>query len=241
VQTILAGHSTWVALVVMVVLLAFASMQWVGLVWKDEAAVKNAFQDFERSLVAKKTEVEVSLGGNPRELLKAAQQEPATSAATPAAASEKSRGDTRIPSASPAVINLLSPENGGHIIVADTEAWSDTIDGKEDNFGIMREWAVYGFKNEGLAKFDTFKAWIPSTNIENFKEFELLAGNDSPTGKFELIGKFQTQNFRFFKDPWQEFKFRGVTARYLKVKVISNYGGGRTVGWEFQLLGVLGK
>jgi hypothetical protein len=241
VQTILAGRSTWVALVVLGLLLALVSVQWAGLVWKDEASLKNAFQDFERSLVTKKTQIEVSLGGNPGELLKTDQQKPTSSVATPTAASEKP-GDKRMPSASPAVFNLLSPENGGHLIVADNKNWSYTIDG-EDSWGYIGEWAVYGFKNDASALFDTFKVLVQETTSSNLKEFELLAGNDSPTGKFESIGKFQTQNLRFFNDSWQAFKFPPVKARYLKVKKISAHGGDSyPVGvYEFQLLGVLGK
>ena len=73
----------------------------------------------------------------------------------------------------------------------------------------------------------------------NLKEFELLAGNDSATGKFESIGKFQTQNVRFFKDPYQGFKFPPVKARDFKVKVISSHGFSSVAVYEFQLLGVL--
>ena len=71
------------------------------------------------------------------------------------------------------------------------------------------------------------------------KEFELLAGNDSATGKFESVGRFQTQNMRFFKNPYQEFNFPAVRARYLKVKVISSNGFSSVGVYEFQLLGVL--
>src|SRR4030095_10251340 len=147
---------------------------------------------------------------------------------------------TRIPSASSAVINLLSPENGGQIIVADTKDWSYTIDGNDKSYGYIGQWVVYGFKNDGSAMFDTFKVWIPGTAATNLKEFELLAGNDSPTGKFESIGKFQPQNLRFFKDPWQEFRFPPVKAKYLKLNVISTYGS-IPAAYEFQLLGVLEK
>jgi hypothetical protein len=72
------------------------------------------------------------------------------------------------------------------------------------------------------------------------KEFELLAGNDSPTGRFESIGKFQTQNIKFVKRPYQEFKFPPVQARYLKVRILSSHGGSReALAYEVQLLGTL--
>lgn len=146
--------------------------------------------------------------------------------------------------ASAAMMNLLVAENGGHVIVATNDRWPYTIDGDEKNWqyidiGVTGSWAVYGFKDDKPATFDRFKVLILGTESWNLREFELLAGNDSPTGKFESIGKFQTQNVRFFKDPYQEFKFPPVKARYLKVRVISSHGFSSVGAYEFQLLGVL--
>ncbi len=157
------------------------------------------------------------------------------------------RSETRTPSASSGAINLLAQENGGHILVADNNHyWPKTIDGDEKKWeylgiGVEGHWAVYGFKDDRPATFDTFKILILETDGKNLKEFELLSGNDSPTGKFEPIGKFQTQNLVFFDDPWQKFKFPAVKARYLKVKPLSSYGFSSIAVYEFQLLGVLGK
>jgi hypothetical protein len=142
------------------------------------------------------------------------------------------------------VMNVLSAENGGHVVVATNDQWSYAIDGDEKNWqyidiGVVGSWAVYGFKNDKPASFDTFKVLILGTESWNLKEFELLAGNDSATGKFESIGKFQTQNIRFFKEPYQEFKFPPVKARYLKVKIISSHGFSSVGVYEFQLLGAL--
>jgi hypothetical protein len=143
------------------------------------------------------------------------------------------------------VINLLSPENGGQALAATTDRWRYAIDGDEKNWQYLDGgWAVYGFKDERPAIFDAFKVLILGTEGWNLKEFELLAGNDSVTGKFDSIGKFQTQNIRFFKEPYQEFRFPAVKARYLKVKVISAHGGTPCPSclvavYEFQLLGVL--
>ena len=122
-------------------------------------------------------------------------------------------------------MNVLSAENGGHVVVATNDQWSYAIDGDEKNWqyidiGVVGSWAVYGFKNDKPASFDTFKVLILGTESWNLKEFELLAGNDSATGKFESIGKFQTQNIRFFKEPYQEFKF--LTALVLWVSMNSN-------------------
>ena len=144
------------------------------------------------------------------------------------------------------VMNLLSAENGGHVIAATNDQWLYAIDGDVKNWqyidiGVVGSWAVYGFKDDKPASFDSFKVLILGSESWNLKEFELSAGNDSPTGKFESIGKFQTQNIRFFKDPYQEFKFPPVKARYLKIKVISSHGFSSVGVYEFQLLGVLEK
>jgi len=136
-------------------------------------------------------------------------------------------------------INLLAPENGGQLLLVPSDHWLETIDGKENGFWIGGE-AVYAFKDERQASFDTFTVLIPETQNYNVKEFELLAGNDSPTGRFESIGKFQTQNIKFVKRPYQEFKFPPVQARYLKVRILSSHGGSReALAYEVQLLGTL--
>ena len=42
----------------------------------------------------------------------------------------------------------------------------------------------------------------------------------------ESIGKFETQNVRFFTDPYQEFRFPAVKAKYLKSKESAPKGRG---------------
>jgi tetratricopeptide (TPR) repeat protein len=140
--------------------------------------------------------------------------------------------------------NLLAKENGGQVILAPNDEWLKTIDGKEEGAGVKfhtDQWAVFAFKNEQPATFDTFALLIPSSG-SNVKEFELLAGNESPTGEFHSIGKFTAVNAKSFKFPYQEFKFSPVTAKYLKVLLISTY---HFNGWielfEFRLFGHLKK
>jgi TIR domain len=118
-------------------------------------------------------------------------------------------------------INLLAPENGAQLLVASSDDWATTIDGKEDfsqiSYGLGKE-AVYGFKGEQAATFDTFTMLMSETESYNIKTFELQAGNDSPTGSFKSIGKFESQNVKLFKTPYQIFKFPPVTARYIKFR-----------------------
>ena len=98
--------------------------------------------------------------------------------------------------ASSAVINLLDPENGGQVVVATQERWLRKIDGHGGaDYFREGEWAVFAFKDERPAIFDTFAVLIPKSG-DNVKEFELLVG-DSPTGKFTSVGKFTTVNATF--------------------------------------------
>lgn len=75
----------------------------------------------------------------------------------------------------------------------------------------------------------------------NLGEFELLAGNDGPNGSFTPIGTFNTQNVRIMKQPFQEFRFAPVTARYLKLRSLkaSDRTSGSMFAYEFRLLGTL--
>jgi hypothetical protein len=140
-------------------------------------------------------------------------------------------------------INLLDTENGGELLVASTDDWKSSIDHKESDFSVrVGEEAVYGFKNGQPATFDTFTFLISGTTDYNVKEFELFAGNDKPLGTFASIGKFQLQNVKLFKTPYQEFSFAAVTAKYLKIKIISMFGGtNQSWGYvkEIQLFGKL--
>ncbi len=139
-------------------------------------------------------------------------------------------------------INLLSEENGGNIVAASDDDWKNTIDGSEDwaqlNYGIGQQ-AVYGFKDGKSATFHTFTMLIGETAEYNIKDFELLAGNDSPTGKFTSLGKFKTQNVKLYATPYQVFSFDQFTAKYLKFKLISTYDGLHPAIHEFQLWGKL--
>ena len=138
--------------------------------------------------------------------------------------------------------NLLSAENGGRLLLAPSDAWTVTVDGKEEQYREVQvgEEAVFGFKDERRATFDTFGMLIPKSG-RNPKEFELLAGDDSPSGPFRAIGIFHPQNAKVFQTGgWQDFKFPPVIAKYLKIKLRSNYAD---VVWidlyEFRLLGQL--
>ena len=139
-------------------------------------------------------------------------------------------------------VNLLAQENGGHVLWSNQDVWMKTNDGEEHEFLIQPVTeAVYAFKYKQTATFDTFIVFVPETDANNLKDFELLVTtSDSQIGPFRLIGLFRAENMEFDGSPYQVFKFSRVTARYLKVKLLSNYGQDILTGlYEFQLLGEL--
>lgn len=139
-------------------------------------------------------------------------------------------------------INLLAQENGGHVLWSTQDVWMKTNDGEERKFLIKSvAEAVYAFKYKQTATFDTFTVFIPETGANNLQDFELLATTSDPRiGPFRPIGWFRAENTKFDGSNYQVFKFTRVTARYLKVKLLSNYGQDVPTGlYEFQLLGEL--
>jgi hypothetical protein len=146
-------------------------------------------------------------------------------------------------------VNLLSPENGGKLIRAPNDSWLRVIDGDDDTgLDVGYAEAVFGFKDDRSATFDTFTVFIPGPSNSNLKDFELLAGNESPTGRFELIGNFSTRNERVMQlregrlQAYQEFHFARVKAKYVKIRLLSNYVGVAFLAThvsEFRLFGTL--
>jgi hypothetical protein len=148
-------------------------------------------------------------------------------------------------------VNLLAPENGGKIIRAPDASWETMVDGDDDTryTGGIGE-AVFGFKDDRSATFDTITVFIAGTDHQSIKDFELLAGNESPTGRFESIGKFSTQNELVMQrrdgrlQAHQEFHFAPVKARYVKIRLLrchadDSYWNRLTHVWEFRLFGKL--
>ena len=144
-------------------------------------------------------------------------------------------------------VNLLGPESGGQLLAAPSDLWSRAIDGKEDAVAwfMSGEEAIFAFKGEQPATFDTFSILIPDGG-ENVKELELLV-SDSLNGPFRSVGRFQPQNLRLFRTGgYQDFTFAPITARYVKVKLVAGYGASgdpshtRMKLHELRLIGQLG-
>lgn len=138
-------------------------------------------------------------------------------------------------------VNLLSAEQGGQLLVASSDDWSKLIDGKENTYGWTESgFGVFGFRDGRSAQIDTFTVFVPQQGDYNMKDFELFVGNVSPTGPFESVGKFATQNMRMMQNPYQEFKFAPVKAKYFKLQSVRTHTDHTAaLVYEIQLFGEL--
>lgn len=151
---------------------------------------------------------------------------------------------TNMAAAPAARINLLSPQNGGAILAAPNDVWLSTNDDSEQAMTWMRsdQEGVFGFRDERPATFDSFALLVSNTDNGNPQSVELFAGDEGPLGTFRSIATCSVQNVKLTKTPYQECKFAPVTARYLKVRLGSSFGGdGYVFATEFQLWGELGE
>ncbi len=142
-------------------------------------------------------------------------------------------------------VDILTPQYA-ELVLAPSGDWESLLVGGVQLKTSESDKAVFGFKGDRVATFDTVRICIQETHSANIKSLEILVG-DSPSGPFESVGTFQPQNVRLHKTGgWQEFTFSPVTARYVKLKATSEQvsyfrvdkvaGGGKSL----QLLGTLG-
>lgn len=129
-------------------------------------------------------------------------------------------------------INLLLPENGGKVYATEYPVLAEVADGLLRGQGTSG-WVVYGFKEGRTAAIDQVDFYVPSAStLEN--GFEILVGNESPTGNFTSIGKFKPFNGLLTDTPFQPFPFDLVRAKYVKIQMPGNF-----IWYEVRLWGRL--
>ena len=164
-----------------------------------------------------------------------------TAAQPPVAKASAAKDATPAATAPRGRVNLLAAEQGGKLLIASNERWNMLIDGKEDTYAWTDEgFGVFGFRDGRPALIDTFTVLVPTQMGTNMKDFELFAGNAVPTGPFESLGKFSTQNMRMMQNPYQEFRFAPVKAKYFKLQSLRNHDNSTAASvHEVQLFGEL--
>lgn len=145
----------------------------------------------------------------------------------------------------PLGINLLDPANGGFLAKADNPRWESAIKSEENASAWVNvgQEAIFGFKDKRPATFSQFELAVRGSAPQNMQQFSLYGSSDSVDGPYYLIGHFSADNS---KGPtrFQQFRFSDTTARYVKIKVLGNYGYPMQGGWgntEVQQIRLMGK
>ncbi|MFZ4635282.1 MAG: tetratricopeptide repeat protein [Saprospiraceae bacterium] len=135
-------------------------------------------------------------------------------------------------------INLLAPENGGSILASSGSHMQKLVDGSDyQEIYSNNDFAVWGFKDKRSATFNHFTYLVPGSSNSQFLVVELAYSNDSPTGQFTPIGRFELENALLTETPFQEINFPAVTAKYFKMQLREQSPNG--FSYEVRLMGEL--
>jgi hypothetical protein len=104
-------------------------------------------------------------------------------------------------------------------------------------YNTNNDFAVWGFKDKRTATFDQFSFLAPGSDHYQFVVVELSYGNDSPTGPFTPIGRFELENALLTETPFQEINFPAVAAKYFKLQLRERSPNG--YAQEVRLMGEL--
>ncbi|MEZ0225751.1 MAG: VWA domain-containing protein [Alphaproteobacteria bacterium] len=120
--------------------------------------------------------------------------------------------------------NILQQSNGGMLLVSPNDEWTKLNDGKGDRATTYNGQGIWAFKGEKPATFEAIDVLVPHTDSYNLKEFEVLVGDDGPTGTFRSIGTFTAENIKVMPNGNQRFTFPKVTAKYIKFDFKTGWG-----------------
>jgi hypothetical protein len=138
--------------------------------------------------------------------------------------------------------NLLSPYEAGQDVRVPTAEWIKIVSGKDDDAiwdqgdpKFANSEAIFPLR--GPAIINTFAVLIKDRSDRNPKDIVFFAG-DSASGEFRLIRQCAFENILKLNMPYQECTFPETPARYIKIKLLSNFGGHgvrlgqiRVLGW----------
>ena len=161
----------------------------------------------------------------------------AVSPATPAG--------TRPSNAPAGTIDLLDIGDGAQIVAASEAGWKAYIYARDEptcSVISTNGFVTFAFRDERPARFDRIGVFVEATSGYNVKTVDLYASDESDRGPFRKIGTFTVPNFRNERQPFHEFTFEPVTARYVKLVAVDwQEGTGRPNGYlcTMRLLGTL--
>ena len=139
-----------------------------------------------------------------------------------------SPGEGAVTAPAPAVpqsglVDLLDLRDGSELVATNEAGWKNYLYGKSEpacSIISTKGFAIFGFRDERPARFDRLGVFIEATNPYNVKTVELQASAESERGPFQTVGTFSIPNFRNERQPFHEFTFAPVTARYVKIVIV---------------------
>jgi hypothetical protein len=138
-----------------------------------------------------------------------------------------STAETRSAGPPLADVNLLLPENGGRVLQADHQNWQIAIASQPASASLnVNGFAVFELGRGKSTRFDTFATYVAETNQYNVKELVLLTSDVAASGPFRPLTQVTIPNVRDMQNPFHEFPVGPVSARYVKVQVVSIHNGG---------------
>ncbi len=132
--------------------------------------------------------------------------------------------------------NLLAQSAGGSMLVSPNDEWLKLNDGKEERATTYDGEGVWAFNGETPVMLEAVDVFVPARQDYTLKEFEVLVGDEGPTGTFKSLGTFTVKNRKVMPDGYQRFTFPKVMTKYLKIKFVSGYGG-YIAAYEFRAIG----
>jgi HAMP domain-containing protein len=166
-------------------------------------------------------------------------------ATTASSASAPSDGASRPANPPAGTINLLDVRDGAQIVAANEGGWKDYLFARDKPYCSVIStggFVTFAFRDEGRARFDRLGVFVEATNSSNVKTVELHASDESDRGPFQKVGTFIVPNFRNERQPFHEFTFAPVTARYVKLVAVDwqeRAGGPNGLVCTMQLMGTL--
>ena len=119
-------------------------------------------------------------------------------------------------------INLFSPENGAQLVAAGEEGWRRILetDGLKCTILSKQSFATIGLHKEQPTPIATLAVHVEAQSSDNVKLLALFV-SDQERGPFKKIGEFEIPNHKNMRAPFHEFNFETVTARYVKLQIVS--------------------
>lgn len=137
--------------------------------------------------------------------------------------------------------DVFAASNGGNLLFSPNDNWLKLNNGTRKRAVVRTGEGVWSFKDKKPATLKAVQIYIGGAEQYNIKDFEILVGDEGPTGKFRSLGKFTTRNALTLPDGWQSFTLPETTAKYLKFKTISAHGGSYIAMYGMKVIGALQK